>query len=152
MGVPLTSANQMRCAVAVRGILTPAVGVGGLGEARAVPGGWPGRPHPIRVTIVAFRPGEEFGDAFVAKWGQLGVAVSCAAVVGVSGDGAAAVAGGVVEDVVDVPVERVVSEEGSAPSNAGFSTSRASQARHALTSIWLPVTVGLQRHKSGRGW
>src|SRR5512132_1250581 len=40
-------------------------------------------------------------------------------------DGAAAVAGGVVEDVVDVPVERVVSEEGSADTrgagrDAGF--------------------------------
>jgi hypothetical protein len=53
------------------------------------------------------------------------VAVSCAAVVGVSGDGAAAVAGGVVEDVVDVPIHMVVREEGSADTcrasrDAGF--------------------------------
>ena len=37
-----------------------------------------------------------------------------AAVVGVAGDGAAAVAVGVVEDVVDVPVDVVVGEQGSA--------------------------------------
>ena len=49
------------------GYLDADLGVGGLGEAGAVPGGWPGRPDSVAVTVVAFRPGEEFGDAFVAK-------------------------------------------------------------------------------------
>jgi hypothetical protein len=36
------------------GHLDTDLGVGDLGEAGAIPGGWPSRPHPIRVTIVAF--------------------------------------------------------------------------------------------------
>jgi hypothetical protein len=49
------------------GQLDADLGVGDLGEAGAVPGDWPGRAYPVAVTVVAFRPGEEFGDAFVAK-------------------------------------------------------------------------------------
>jgi hypothetical protein len=51
-----------------------------------------------------FRTGEEFGDTFVRERRQLWVAASAAAGVGIAEQSAAAVEGGVVEDVVDVPV------------------------------------------------
>jgi hypothetical protein len=71
---------------------------------------------------MAFGPGQDFRDAFAGKRRQPAVAAPCAAV---TGDGSAAIAGGVVEDVVDVPVDVVVCEEGSADTggpraDAGF--------------------------------
>ena len=64
---------------------------------------------------MAFRPGQHLGDPVVGERRQVRVAGAVgAAVVRVAGDGAAAVAVGVVEDVVDVPVDVVVGEQGLA--------------------------------------
>ena len=92
---------------------------------------------------MAFRPGEDFGDTFVGERRQLGVAVPGAAVVGVAGDGAAAVAGGVVEDVVDVPVDVVVREEGSADTGrAGADAGLGEVVGGGVDAVGVVVDVG----------
>jgi hypothetical protein len=85
----------------------------------------PAGAHPVGVAVVAFRPGEDFGYTVAGDQRQLGVAAPCGAPVGVAGDSAAAVAGRVVEDVVDIPVDGVVGEQcppdtGGACPDAGF--------------------------------
>src|SRR5512133_2426191 len=81
--------------------------VRGLGEAGAVPNVRARSAHLVGVAVVALCPGEDLPDAVCGERrdGSL-VAADSAAVVGVAEYGATAVARGVEQDIVGIPVDR----------------------------------------------
>jgi hypothetical protein len=92
-----------------------------------------------------FSPRRDCGDTVAGDRRQLGVAVPCAAVVGVAADGAAAITGGVVEDAVNV----VVGEEGPPDTGGAGANPRFGEvvgggvdAVGVVVDVGLAVTVG----------